>query len=152
MAAEIHWSFKIVSSRASRCHSPPIAHEPATAWITLPGQRVVGGVLFTKITRAPPSAMLGVGLVWFHGETLLADQLWADGRHDLASWLSWQRRGCQAVWCTMTLATHARLQPRGWRLAQTFTRGGFLIKNYAKIHYFGGFTYNSLLVYGMRIL
>lgn len=40
----------------------------------------VGGVLFTMGTGASVSAMMGVGLVRVHGETLLADQLRAAGK------------------------------------------------------------------------
>ncbi|KAK4296777.1 hypothetical protein Pmani_030764 [Petrolisthes manimaculis] len=58
--------------------------------------------------RASVSAMMGVGLVRVHGETLLADQLRTAGTPNTRVMSSWQR----TTRCTTTLSTNTRSEPR----------------------------------------
>lgn len=72
--------------------------------------RGVGSVMFTSPTWTPAAAMMGVGLVRFHGESPLADQLSVDGTHPPASRSSWQLARCQGARCTRTFRTHTPRQ------------------------------------------
>lgn len=72
--------------------------------------RAVGSVLFTTSAWTPAAAMMGVGLMRFHGEPSLADQLSVDGTHPAASRSSWQLASCQGARCTRTFHTHTHQQ------------------------------------------